>query len=84
MDIEEKTKLLIEEEIKKLGYILSSVKYIKEDGNFYLRVVIDKEGTIDIDDCINVTKLIDPLLDNVDYIKDSYILDVCSIEKGCE
>ena len=84
MDIEEKVKLLIESEIEKLGYILSSVKYIKEDGNYYLRVVINKEGIIDIDDCICVTKLIDPMLDSVDYIKDSYILDVCSKEKGCE
>ena len=84
MDIEEKTKLLIESEIEKLGYILSSVKYIKEDGNYYLRIIIDKEGIIDIDDCICVTKLIDPMLDSADYIKDSYILDVCSKEKGCE
>ena len=39
---------------------------------------------IDIDDCICVTKLIDPMLDDIDYINDSYILDVCSKEKGCE
>ena len=84
MDIEKRTKELIENEIEKIGYILSSVKYIKEDGNYYLRVVIDKEGLIDIDDCIAVTRLIDPMLDEADYISDSYILDVCSKEKGCE
>ena len=82
--IEKNIKELINSEINNIGYILSSVEYVKEDGNYYLRVVIDKEGLIDIDDCIAVTKLIDPMLDNVDYIKDSYILDVCSKEKGCE
>ena len=37
-----------------------------------------------VEDCINVTRVIDPMLDDADYIKDSYILDVCSYEKGCE
>lgn len=83
MDIANRVKELIEESIKKLGFILDEVLYVKEDGNYYLRVVIDKNGVIDIEDCVTVTHLIDPMLDNVDYIKDSYILDVCSKEKGC-
>ena len=58
--------------------------YEKEDGNYFLRVIIDKNGIIDIEDCVKVTHIVDPLLDEVDYIKDSYILDVCSKEKGCE
>ena len=41
-------------------------------------------GIIDINDCVNVTRIIDPMLDDIDYIKESYILDVCSKEKGCE
>ena len=84
MDIAEKVKDLIEDSIKKEGYILDEVLYIKEDGNYFLRVVIDKKGIIDIEDCVTVTRLIDPMLDTVDYITDSYILDVCSKEKGCE
>ena len=55
-----------------------------KDGNYFLRVIIDKNGIIDIGDCVKVTHIVDPLLDTVDYIKDSYILDVCSKEKGCE
>ena len=42
----------------------------------------DKNGIIDIEDCVKVTHLVDPILDTIDYIKDSYILDVCSKEKG--
>ena len=83
MDIAKKVKDLIEESVEKEGYILDSVEYVKEDGNYYLRVIIDKNGIIDINDCVNVTKIVDPMLDEVNYITDSYILDVCSKEKGC-
>lgn len=84
MDIAGKVKALIEESIKENGYILDEVLYVKEDGNYFLRVVIDKNGIIDVEDCVTVTRIIDPILDTVDYITDSYILDVCSKEKGCE
>jgi len=84
MDIEKKVRELIEDSIKENGYILDEVLYVKEDGNYFLRVVIDKNGIIDVEDCVVVTRIIDPMLDTVDYITDSYILDVCSKEKGCE
>lgn len=84
MDIASKVKILIEETIKENGFILDEVLYVKEDGNYYLRVIIDKNGIIDVEDCVTVTRLIDPILDTDNYITDSYILDVCSKEKGCE
>ena len=84
MDIAHEVKKLIEQVINENGYILDEVLYVKEDGNYFLRVVIDKKGIIDVEDCVVVTRLIDPILDTVDYITDSYILDVCSKEKGCE
>ena len=84
MDIEKRVRKLIEQKIVENGYILDEVLYIKEDGNYFLRVVIDKNGIIDVEDCVTVTRIIDPLLDDIDYITDSYILDVCSKEKGCE
>ena len=84
MDIASKIKNLIEKSINENGYILDEVLYVKEDGNYFLRVVIDKNGIIDVEDCVTVTRIVDPLLDTVDYITDSYILDVCSKEKGCE
>ena len=84
MDIASKVKELIEKSINENGYTLDEVLYVKEDGNYFLRVVIDKNGIIDVEDCVKVTRIIDPILDTVDYIKDSYILDVCSKEKGCE
>lgn len=84
MDIAKSIKKLIEKKVKQSGYKIDEVLYVKEDGNYFLRVVIDKKGVIDVEDCVAVTRIIDPLLDEVDYITDSYILDVCSKEKGCE
>lgn len=82
MDIE-RVKELISDPLKNIGFKLDSVSYEKEGSNYFLRVVIDKNGIIDINDCISATKAIDPLLDTID-TNDSYILDVCSKEKGCD
>lgn len=82
--MENKIKKLLEKEIVKAGYILDEVVYCKEDGNMVLRIVIDKEGVININDCIAVNKIIDPILDEEDPISESYILDVTSKEKGSE
>jgi ribosome maturation factor RimP len=80
----EKVKILLEKTINDLGYVLDQVVYEKEDGNYFLRIIIDKKGSVDIEDCVKVSHAINPLLDEVDYITDSYILDVCSKEKGEE
>lgn len=83
MDIASEVKKLIKDSVEKEGYILDNVLYVKEDGNYFLRVIIDKNGIVDINDCVTVTHIVDPMLDEIDYITDSYILDVCSKEKGC-
>ena len=80
--MEEKIKNLIEGEVNKLGISIDSVTYEKEGSNYFLRIVIDRDKIIDIDTCVEVTNIINPLLDSVDYIDDSYILDVSTKEKG--
>lgn len=82
MDIEKKVRNMIEPIITENNYILDDVQYLKEEGIQFLRIIIDKDGIIDVDDCVNVNNLIDPILDEHDPIVDSYILDVCSKEKG--
>lgn len=82
MEIEGKVKNLIEKTITDNNYTLVDVEYVKESGNYYLRVIIDKNEGIDVDDCVEVSKLINPIIDEIDFITDSYILDVCS--KGVE
>ncbi len=84
MELEKQVKELIEPVIVKKNYILDSIQYVKEGNLYFLRIVIDKNGIIDVDDCVTVTQLINPLLDEKDLIEENYILDVCSKEKGCE
>ena len=80
--MEEKIKKLLEVEVNKLGISIDSVTYEKEGSNYFLRVVIDRDEVIDIDTCVEVTNVINPLLDNFDMLNDSYILDVSTKEKG--
>ncbi len=82
MNIEEKVKEILEKEVEKKGVRIDSVKLEKEDNNFFLRIVIDRDEIIDIDTCVEVTNIINPLLDEADLIKESYILDVSTKEKG--
>lgn len=84
MRIEEKVRNLIEGVILENNYILDEVTYGKEGSNNFLRVVIDKEGIITVDDCVEVTHLINPIIDEADPIEENYILDVCSKEKGVD
>lgn len=84
MSIEVKIKNLIKDIITDNGYILDEVIYEKEGNIYFLRVVIDKEGIMDVEDCVTVSNLINPILDEEDPIEDNYILDVCSKEKGSE
>lgn len=84
MSIESKIRELLEEKIKESGYILDEVVYEEENGVNFLRLIIDKNDIITVDDCVVVSNLVNPILDEVDPIEDKYILDVCSKEKGCE
>ena len=81
--MEEKIKNLIETHIQEAGYILDSVEYVKENGTYFLRIVVDKEHDyININDCVKINELLDPILDTIDFIDESYIVDICSKEKG--
>ena len=80
--IEKKVRELISEEVSKMGITIDSVVYEKEGSNYFLRIVIDRDKIIDIDTCVEVTRVINPLLDDANIIEDAYILDISSKEKG--
>ena len=69
---------LIKETVEQQGVKLWDVRFLKEGASWYLRVFIDKEGGINIDDCTNVSHAIDPVIDEADPIDKSYYLEVCS------
>lgn len=64
--------------VASFGCTLWDVEYIKEAGSWYLRLYIDKEGGVSIDDCEAVSRSVDPLLDEADPIPDAYTFEVSS------
>ena len=80
--IEEKVRNLIEKKVNDMGVNIDNIEYVKEGSNYFLRIVIDRDKPIDIDTCVEVTNVINPLLDEANIIDDSYILDISSNEKG--
>lgn len=76
--LEEKIENLLKPIIENLGYNLFDVVYVKEAKDYYLRIFIDNEKGISIDDCEIVSNAINDILDEKDYIKEQYFLEVSS------
>lgn len=77
-NIEEKVEVLLTETIENLGYELYDVIYAKEAQDYYLRIFIDTPQGISLDDCEKVNDAITNMLDEANYIKDQYFLEVSS------
>ena len=67
---------------EELGLRIWDVEYVREGAEWFLRVYIDKDEPVDIDDCERFSRALDPILDEKDPIPDSYNFEVCSA--GCE
>lgn len=75
--IEAEVEKIVEELLENTDLELVAVDYVKER-DWYLRVFIDKEGGVDLDDCQDLSRKLEELLDAQDIIKTSYILEVSS------
>lgn len=64
--------------LEKYNFELVDAEYVKEAGTWYLRLYIDKEGGITSNDCATVSREMDPLLDEKDFIPDAYVFEVSS------
>jgi len=64
--------------VEEKGCSLWDVEYVREGSERFLRIYIDKEGGVDINDCEAVHRAIDPILDEKDPIAESYHFEVCS------
>ncbi len=72
--VTELAKPVVEEE----GCSLWDVEYVREAGSWFLRIFIDKDGGVGIDDCERISRRLDPILDEADPIPDSYVFEVGS------
>ncbi len=75
---EQQTEELLLPIIERHGFELVDVEYVKEAGTWYLRAYIDKPGGITVDDCEVVSRAFSDILDEKDYIEDTYIFEVSS------
>lgn len=76
--LEEKIENLVKPIIENLGYNLFDVVYVKEAKDYYLRIFIDSKNGISLEDCEIVSNAINDVLDEKDYIKEQYFLEVSS------
>lgn len=78
MKVTEQVAAFAEPIVKAHGCELWDVEYVREGSEYFLRLYIDKDGGVDINDCEAISRAVDPILDEKDPIPGSYHFEVCS------
>ena len=78
MKVTEQVAQFAEPVVQAHGCTLWDVEYVREGGEWFLRLYIDKDGGVDINDCEAISRAVDPILDEKDPIPGSYHFEVCS------
>ena len=78
MKVTEQVAAFAEPIVKEHGCERWDVEYVREGSEYFLRLYLDKEGGVDINDCEAVSRAMDPILDEADPISTSYHFEVCS------
>ena len=80
--MKEKVEMLIQEAIQDLNLVVSDVQKTQEEGRTYLNIELDSDEIIDLNRIVEASKIINPIMDKADFIKEEYILDIYAKEKG--
>ena len=80
----ENLKKVVSDALSSKNIIVDEVTYHKEGSVNFLEIVLDKENGIDLDTIVDATNIINPIVDEMDFVDESYILDVVSKERGEE
>ena len=78
MKITDKVTQFAQPVVEAHGCSLWDVEYVREGSEYFLRLYLDKEGGVNIDDCEAISRALDPILDEEDPIPESYHFEVCS------
>ena len=78
MKITEQVQQFAQPVVESFGCKLWDVEYVREGSERFLRLYIDKDGGVDIEDCEKIHRAVDPILDEKDPIAESYHFEVCS------
>ena len=76
--MEQKIRKVLEKPLLEKNIVIDSITYEKEN----LNIILDSSDTLDLDKIVEASKLINDILDKEDFIKDKYLLDLSSKEKG--
>ncbi len=68
--------------LQEINIIVDNVEYVEEGSYKFLRITLDKVNGIDLDTIVEATNIINPIIDELDFVDESFILDVISKEKG--
>ncbi len=75
---EKKLEAMLKPTVEQMGYEMVDVEFVKEGPNWYLRIFVDKEGGVTIDDCELISKELETILDKEDPIEQAYFLEISS------
>ena len=78
LKITDQVRAFAEPIVLEHGCTLWDVEYVREGGDWFLRLYIDKDGGVNITDCEAISRAVDPILDEKDPIAESYHFEVCS------
>ena len=77
-----KIRASIEGPMQEMNIMITNIEYVEEGNYNFLRIELDKASGLDLDTIVEATNVINPIIDELDLIDDSYILDIISKEKG--
>ena len=78
----EKIRSSIEKPMQDMNIIITNIEFVEEGTYKFLRIELDKASGLDLDTIVDATNVINPIIDELDLIDESYILDIISKEKG--
>lgn len=78
----EKIKKAISEPLRKMDIVVDHMEYVKDGSYYFLNITLDRVNGLDLDTVVDATNIINPILDELDLIEESYILDVSSKERN--
>lgn len=80
----EKIRDAIKGPLKDMDIVVDSIEYVKDGSYYFLNIILDRVNGLDLDTVVEATNIINPILDELDIIEESYILDVSSKERNEE
>ena len=80
----EKIRDAIKGPLKDINIVVDSIEYVKDGSYYFLNIILDRVNGLDLDTVVEATNIINPILDELDIIEESYILDVSSKERNEE